>query len=150
MNKTFTAREIAQIKRTAQNVYPIVAKRDRILTKVKALYDDLSVLDAQIDAWEMGVKAMTGGYTTTQLVDRVVDPEANTTKFVLKYPDTITPPVEDICVECCTEGMPDVVLAKRPVDTTILNVPFDGCPMPTEECFGEPDGPCASVTVDNN
>lgn len=136
MNKTFTAREIAQIKRTAQNVYPIVAKRDRILTKVKALYDDLSELDAQIDAWEMGVKAMTGGYTTTQLVDRVVDPETNTTKFVLKYPDTITPPVEDICVECCNEGMPDI--------------PFEGCPMPTDECFGEPDGPCASVTGDNN
>lgn len=136
MNKTFTAREIAQIKRTAQNVYPIVAKRDRILTKVKALYGDLSVLDAQIDAWEMGVKAMTGGYTTTQLVDRVVDPEANTTKFVLKYPDTITPPEEEVCVECCTEGMPDI--------------PFEECPMSTDECCGEPDGPCTSVTVENN
>lgn len=148
MNKTFTAREIAQIKRTAQNVYPIVAKRDRILAKVKALYDDLSVLDAQIDAWEMGVKAMTGGYTTTQLVDRVVDPEANTTKFVLKYPDTITPPEEEVCVECCTVGMPDVVLAESPTEK-IANVPFEEYPMTPEECLGDPYGPCVSV-IDNN
>lgn len=135
--KTFTTREIAQIKRTAQNVAPIVAKRDRVLAKVKELYTEIETLDAQIDAWETAVKIMTGGFTTNDLVDRVVN-EATTAEgkvvktvtYVLKYPDTVVP-------------------AGDPVETTILDVPFEEYPMPVDECMGEPDGPCASV-VDNN
>jgi 2-succinyl-5-enolpyruvyl-6-hydroxy-3-cyclohexene-1-carboxylate synthase len=133
--KTFTTREIAQIKRTAQNVAPIVAKRDRVLAKVKELYKELETLDAQIDAWETAVKAMTNGFTTNDLVDRVVNETTTaegkvvkTVTYVLKFPDTVVP-------------------AESPVETS--SIPFDGCPMPVDECLGEPDGPCASV-VDNN
>lgn len=129
--KTFTTREIAQIKRTAQNVAPIVAKRDRIYDKVKALYAELEILDTQIDAWETAVKAMTNGFTTNDLVDRVVTETTaadgkvvKTVTYVLKFPDTVVP-------------------AESPVETP--SIPFDGCPMPTDECLGEPDVPCVSV-----
>lgn len=133
--KTFTTREIAQIKRTAQNVAPIVAKRERVYGKIKALYTELEVLDAQIDAWETAVKAMTNGFTTNDLVDRVVTETTTadgkvvkTVTYVLKFPDTVVP-------------------AESPVETP--SIPFDGCSMPTDECLGEPDAPCTSV-VDNN
>lgn len=133
--KTFTTREIAQIKRTAQNVAPIVAKRERVYAKIKALYMELETLDAQIDAWETAVKAMTNGFTTNDLVDRVVNETTTaegkvvkTVTYVLKFPETVVP-------------------AESPVETP--SIPFDGCPMPTDECMGEPDVPCVSV-VDNN
>lgn len=135
--KTFTTREIAQIKRTAQNVAPIAAKRERVYAKIKALYTELEVLDAQIDAWETAVKAMTNGFTTNDLVDRVVNETTTaegkvvkTVTYVLKFPDTVVP-------------------AESPVETSILDVPFEEYPMPVDECMGEPDGPCVSV-VDNN
>lgn len=111
--KTFSSREIAQIKRTAQNVAPLVAKRDKVLTKVKELYDELETLDTQIDAWETAVKAMTGGYTTNELVSRVVTETikedgkpVKTTTFILKYPDTVIPPVGEPCntEDCCCEN----------------------------------------------
>lgn len=135
--KTFTTREIAQIKRTAQNVAPIVAKRDRVLAKVRELYAEIETLDAQIDAWETAVKIMTGGFTTNDLVDRVVNETTaadgkvvKTVTYVLKFPDTVVPgesPVESI--------------SELPLDVM--------CPMPTDECVGEPDGPCTLV-VENN
>lgn len=134
--KTFTTREIAQIKRTAQNVAPIVAKRERVYAKIKALYIELETLDTQIDAWETAVKAMTNGFTTNDLVDRAVNETTTaegkvvkTVTYVLKYPDTVVP-------------------AESPVEG-ISKVPFVGYSMPIDECMGEPDVPCASV-VDNN
>lgn len=135
--KTFTTREIAQIKRTAQNVAPIVAKRERVYAKIKSLYTELEVLDTQIDAWETAVKAMTNGFTTNDLVDRVVNETTTadgkvvkTVTYVLKFPDTVVP------AESPAEIIPDV--------------PYEVYPMPIDECMGEPDVPCASVTVDNN
>lgn len=129
--KTFTTREIAQIKRTAQNVAPIVAKRERVYGKIKALYTELEVLDAQIDAWETAVKAMTNGFTTNDLVDRVVTETTTadgkvvkTVTYVLKFPETVVP-------------------AESPAEDP--SIPFDGCPMPADECLGEPDVPCTSV-----
>lgn len=129
--KTFTTREIAQVKRTAQNVAPIAAKRERVYAKIKALYTELEVLDAQIDAWETAVKAMTNGFTTNDLVDRVVNETTTaegkvvkTVTYVLKFPDTVVP-------------------AESPAEN--LESPEEWT-KPADECFiGEPDVPCASV-----
>lgn len=125
--KTFSSREIAQIKRTAQNVAPLTIKRDKVLAKVKELYAELETLDAQIDAWETAVKAMTGGYPTNELVSRVVTETTKedgktvkTTTFVLKYPETVVPPF----------GMCEDNTACEPVTDSLYNPdsdePFNG------------------------
>jgi hypothetical protein len=137
--KTFTTREIAQIKRTAQNVAPIVAKRDRIYDKVKALYAELEILDAQIDAWETAVKAMTNGFTTHDLVDRVVNETTaadgkvvKTVTYVLKFPDTVVP-------------------AESPAEVEGINCPCAEDPMtPDEYVWVEPEVACPVVEVNNN
>ena len=133
--KTFTTREIAQIKRTAQNVAPIVAKRDRVLAKVRELYAEIETLDAQIEAWETAVKIMTGGFTTNDLVDRVVNETTTadgkvvkTVTYVLKFPDTVVPALNPTEIPC---------------------VPFEEYPAMPEECMGEPDGPYTSVVEHN-
>ena len=129
--KTFSTREIAQLKRTAQNVAPMVAKREKLYAKVKELYKEMEVLDAQIDAWESGTKIMTGGYTTSDLVSRVVKEVTaddgkvtKTVSFVLKYPDTVLPPEETIEL--------------NPEDAIEL-------PEVTETSWGPADGPCTNT-----
>lgn len=105
--KTFSTREIAQLKRTAQNVAPMVAKKNKIKNKMEELQAELELVQMQIDAWEGATKAMTGGYTTEDLIDRVVEntgkqdkdgKDIKVTKFVLKYPDTVIP-----CLLCPAE-----------------------------------------------
>lgn len=129
--KTFTSREIAQIKRTAQNVAPLTAKRDKVLTKVRELYAELETLDAQIDAWETAVKAMTGGYTTNELVSRVVTETTKedgktvkTTTFILKYPETVIP-LSNMC-----ENDPGCVDETCCLCTPDYNGPIDGDSSP--------------------
>lgn len=110
--KTFNKFEIAAIKRTAQSVGPLMSKKDRILKKIEELQGELKILDTIQEQYENSIKAMTGGFTTVDLVDRIIEP-TNTvdkngkpvkiTKYVLKYPDTVLPPMEDEGEEGFTE-----------------------------------------------
>jgi hypothetical protein len=105
MKQEFNQRHIATIKRTAQNVAPIVAKKQKVLTKIEQLKVEFEALTAEQESWEAAIKTMTGGYTTEDLVSRIVETTINaegkeikTTKYVLKYPETVVP------VETVAEG----------------------------------------------
>lgn len=135
MTKTFTAREIAQIKRTAQNVAPFMSKIERLNDKVSDLQLQIASLEAQANAWEAGVKAMTGGYTSVELVNRVVTETTNedgkvtkVTTYVLKYPDTVIPPVVEQCSteDCCYEGEPFNPDTCDPMGFTVETAMADG------------------------
>lgn len=98
MKQEFNQRHIATIKRTAQNVAPIVAKKQKVLTKIEQLKVELEALTTEQESWEAAIKTMTGGYTTEDLVSRIVETTINaegkeikTTKYVLKYPETVVP-----------------------------------------------------------
>lgn len=93
---------VATIKRTAQNVAPMVAKKNKLKAKIDALQAEYDSICTQQEQFEASIKTMTGGYTTEDLVDKVVAKKTNedgtvimSTKYVLKYPDTIIPPTED-------------------------------------------------------
>lgn len=99
--REFKSIEIGQIKRTAQNVYPKVAKKNKILQQIEELRKEYEDTCEEIEDWETPIRKLTGGYTTEQLVDRVVEDTGKlnkdgapikTTKYVLKYPDTVVPP----------------------------------------------------------
>lgn len=104
--KKFSKFEIATIKRTAQNVNPMVSKKAKLKEQINALqaeYDQLSIMQEQ---YEASIKTMTGGYSTEDLVNKVIE-TTNTvdkngkpikiTKYVLKYPETIIPIEPDTC-----------------------------------------------------
>ena len=72
------------------------------------LYAELQQLETQQTQWEQAIVTMTGGYTTEDLVDKVVettnsvDKDGNpvkVTKYVLKYPDTVVPVREEVLEE---------------------------------------------------
>lgn len=114
--KKFTKFEIATIKRTAQNVSPMVSKKRKIAAQIIALKEEYDNLAKMQEQYEASIRTMTGGFSTEDLVNKVVettnslDKNGNpvkVTKFVLKYPDTVVPPTEEIStqeVEDTTEG----------------------------------------------
>ena len=102
-NKTkFTKFQIAQLKRTAQNVAQMVRRKETITKSLTELNAELEQINAQIDGWQGPIKMVFDGYTTEDLVIKEindtgkVDPKTGkpikVTKFVLKYPETVVPP----------------------------------------------------------
>lgn len=75
--KTLNSRQVAVLKRTAQNNYPLNQKLAKIAKQMQELEDEKTVIEAQIKGFEMGVIALTGGYTSSDLIDRVVLPAVN-------------------------------------------------------------------------
>ena len=101
--KKFSKFFIASLKRTAQNVNPLVRRKDKILNKMGEMREELISIQAQIDGYQVPIKEVTGGWTTEDLVERVVTETTKLdkdgkpikmTQYVLKYPETIIPPTE--------------------------------------------------------
>lgn len=91
--KTLTVRNFAAIKRTAQNVNPLVVKKNKLKEKVEKLQEEIQDLETEIEGYEGGVVALTDGYMSEDLVTKVVedsgkvDKEGNPIK-VTKYVPT--------------------------------------------------------------
>lgn len=96
MNKKFSKFEIAVIKRTAQNVNPMVTKKAKLLEKIAELQEEYNKLSVMQEKYESSIKELTGGYSTEDLIEKVIEDNGKTkiAKYVLKYPDTVIP-VED-------------------------------------------------------
>ena len=73
MNKTLTVRQFAGVKRIAQNVNPLVVTKNKIAAKIDELNAEYNALTEEIDGHEMGVKALTGGLTSEDLVVKKVE-----------------------------------------------------------------------------
>lgn len=99
--KEFSKFEIATIKRTAQSVNPMVTRKNKIIDQIEELQKEWETLNAAQNQYEEAIKTMTGGFTTEDLVTKVIETTSavdkngkpiKVTKYVLKYPDTIIPP----------------------------------------------------------
>ena len=108
--KILNARELAQVKRIAQNVdadYQKVGKLEEQIAKLTAQRDELQ---KSIDEMEAPVIRKTGGFKSTDIYEKTIVPQFNdngtpktdkdgrqlkVTKYVLRYPDTIIPPVQN-------------------------------------------------------
>lgn len=71
--KTISVRQMATIKRVAQNVNPLVVKKNKIAAKIDELNAEYNALTEEIEGHEMGVKALTGGLTSEDLVVKKVE-----------------------------------------------------------------------------
>lgn len=94
--------EIAAIKRTAQNVNSMVTKKTKLKEKINALQAEYDQLEEAQEQFEAPIKKMTGGYGTEDLVEKVIEDTGKLdksgkpiklAKYILKYPDTIIPPI---------------------------------------------------------
>lgn len=115
MEKKLNQMQLGIVKRIAQNVNGNFEKVAKLNEKIAALVEERDTLQTMIDEMEAPVVRMTGGYKSTDLYDKVIVPQFNedgtpklndktgyqvkTTKYVLKYPDTIVPPIVPPMVE---------------------------------------------------
>lgn len=112
--KEFSKFFVGTLKRTAQNVSPLVIKKQKLLAKKNEIDSELEFIQEQIEQYEAPIKKVTGGYGTEDLIERVVEATDKTdkngnvvkvTKWNLKYPDTIVPPAEEAAEEPASESI---------------------------------------------
>lgn len=73
MSKILTVRQFATVKRVAQNVNPLVVKRNKIAAEIDRLNAEYNAKTEEIEGHEMGIKALTGGLTSEDLVVKKVE-----------------------------------------------------------------------------
>ena len=71
--KTLSVRQFATVKRVAQNVNPLVVKKNKIAAKISELNAEYNALTEEIEGHEMGIKALTGGFISEDLVVKKVE-----------------------------------------------------------------------------
>lgn len=71
--KTLSIRQMATVKRVAQNVNPLVVKKNKIAAKINELNAEYNALTDEIEGHEMGIKALTGGLISEDLVIKKVE-----------------------------------------------------------------------------
>lgn len=124
--KEFSKFFTASLKRTAQNVYPLVRRKHKLLDEIADRQAELESIEQQIAGYQIPIKEATGGYTTEDLVKREVIDTGKTDKdgrpikqtvYSLMYPDTIVPPQveEEVTVTVNNEITPEDVLASMNV-----------------------------------
>lgn len=105
--KEFSKFFIASLKRTAQNVSPLVRKKQKLQAEIAEREEELKSIQIQIDSYEAPIKEVTDGYGTEDLIIRTVEvtdkldkdgKPVKVTKWNLKYPETIVP-VEELDAE---------------------------------------------------
>lgn len=109
-DKILNNRELAQVKRIAQNVDADYQKVGKLNEKIAELTKERDELQQGIDEMEAPVIRKTGGFKSTDIYEKTIVPQFNengtpktdkdgrqlkVTKYVLRYPDTIVPPVEN-------------------------------------------------------
>ena len=105
--KKFSKFFVASLKRTAQNVYPLVRQRNKLQKQIEEAQEELNSINVQLEAYQTPIKEQTGGYTTDDLISREVINTGKTDKngkpvkqtvYKLIYPDTIVPTTPPVSV----------------------------------------------------
>lgn len=100
MKKEFSKFFVASLKRTAQNVSPLVRRKQKLQAEIAEREEELKSIQVQLDTYEAPIKEATGGYGTEDLVVRTVEvtdkvdkdgKPIKVTKWNLRYPETIVP-----------------------------------------------------------
>ena len=96
MKKILSVRQFATVKRVAQNVNPLVVKKNKIATKINELNAEYNALAEEIEGHEMGIKALTGGLTSEDLVVKKVEDTGKVDKDGKPIKVTKYEPKEDV------------------------------------------------------
>lgn len=109
--KKFDKFFVANLKRTAQMVSPMVREKVKLLTDIEEKQNRVAILDAQIESLDSHIRQECG-YGVEQLITRkVVDTgkvdkdgkPVKVTKWELNFPETIVPPQEQPVDEVAEE-----------------------------------------------
>ena len=125
MEKKFTKFELARMKRTAQNVDQYLTKKNKLVEKKAAIEVELEEINNLIEITDAPTRVMTGGFSTEDIIRKVVTPTdkldkngnvIKQTSYEFIYPDTIIPPMIEIAVPTEVEETVDVEAPTDPAD----------------------------------
>ena len=114
--KKFDKFFVANLKRTAQMVSPMVREKVKLLAEIEEKQNRVATLDAQIESLDSHIRQECG-YGVEQLITRkVVDTgkvgkdgkPVKVTKWELNFPETIVPPQEQPASEAAEESIPEL------------------------------------------
>lgn len=137
--KEFNKFFVASLKRTAQNVSPLVRRKQKLNEEIADRQKELESIQKQIEVYQAPIKEATGGFGVEDLVVRTVEitdkldkegKPVKITKWSLKYPETIVPVINENEDTNCSveEGSNEVsenVESSSSVITNNTN-PFEG------------------------
>jgi hypothetical protein len=92
--KEFTSIQKATVKRTRQNVDSSFEKLAKINDKLAKLQKEKAEFESMIEMMELPILHMTG-YRSTDLCIKTKDEKTGQARFVLLYPETLIPAVEE-------------------------------------------------------
>lgn len=119
--KKFDKFFVANLKRTAQMVSPMVREKVKLLAEIEEKQNRVATLDAQIESLDGHIRQECG-YGVEQLITRkVVDTgkvdkdgkPVKVTKWELNFPETIVPPQEQPAGEAAEETTQE---PERPIE----------------------------------
>jgi len=70
MKKEISTRVWASVKRTAQIIYPIMARKERLRKRIDVLTRECQICDTEMESFEQGIKNFCGGLGTKKLIRR--------------------------------------------------------------------------------
>lgn len=92
--KEYTSIQKATVKRTRQNVDSSFEKLAKINAKLEKLQKEKEEFESMIEMMELPIIHMTG-YKSTDLCIKTKDEKTGQARFVLLYPETLVPVVEE-------------------------------------------------------
>ena len=119
--KKFDKFFVANLKRTAQMVSPMVREKAKLLADIEEKQNRVATLDAQIESLDSHIRQECG-YGVEQLITRKVvntgkvdkdGKPVKVTKWELNFPETIIPPQEQLDVEAVKETIQE---PERPIE----------------------------------
>ena len=96
--KTLTVRQFITVKRVAQNVNPLVVKKNKIAAKISELNAEYNALVEEIEGHEMGIKILTGGLTSEDLIVKKVEDNGKVDKNGCPVKETKYKPKDGVIV----------------------------------------------------
>lgn len=104
MEKKLSKFEIANLKRTAENVSKLISRKNKLAELIKNYTEEYNEIVKNIDLYDAATIHITGGYHTEDIIERKVvftdkldknGKPIKKTVFEFKYPDTIIPPTKE-------------------------------------------------------
>lgn len=101
--------EMAICKRTAQNTKSLRTKRDKLVAKIEKAQAELNVINEAIEGFEAPIKAMTGGFTSEEVLGGAMAVAAATEEAPTgEVDDTEAPAETEVPAEEAVEINPNV------------------------------------------
>lgn len=67
--KELSRTELSSVRRINSIVKNFLSKKERLLKKVAELEEEVNSIDSQIESFEKPIQEITGGYTSTEYLD---------------------------------------------------------------------------------